>query len=925
MNNLFFCLLAMPVFAFEGLGEGFYGVHSPNGVDVWGVGKAGNVFHSYDGGVTWSSDTRGSVDLRAVCSMGSTVWIVGDNGVYHTSTDNGNTWSSGTLNGGTTLRAIAFSDLSTGWVAGNNGTILRTTNGGAAWLDQASTTSQTINSIAFEDALTGYVAGNSGTLLKTTDGGSTWLNTAGSGWSKDINAVSARTGKVLVVGYEGFCFMSTNGGSSWSELNFKTDSQSDVNDVFIKNDGSVYFTGGGGYIRKSATGSAPYQWATHSLHAKVNDIFFIDNLRGWACSEKNNVILRTTDGGLNWVMPQGTSVSYSWSQKLSVSATVRGNAFALNPYNKNAVYCALGNRVYASYNLGETWVQIATITLSGSKVNSFYVSPKDTNVWVAAFGSPDGIARTTDRGVTWTQTIARAFTEYGMPLEMDGSHPDTLIFGPEDSYFYRSTDFGATWTQFSQPFFRSPCDLVIVRDVPEILWCGDGITGSGNGVMFKSRDGGLTWDSVFVTSGSEIPTIGSSGLDNTLGYATAWGSGGVRRTKDHGDTWTSVASTGSTWGVDIAKDDPNVVMYGVYGGGTSYLSIDGGTTFTTSSLTGSNYAILCYDRATFLTQQSGGIYKYTISYTVPTSNVQIVTVLSPNGGESWQYNTIQNITWTAGNILNVNIEYKTSPGSSWQLIAASVPSGNGSFAWLVPNTPTSQARVRVSDSADGNPVDSSNGYFTITSSSISTQPASLDFGPVGVGSSRMDTIRIFNGGTGTLVISSVSTNSSVFIPGRTSFTIPPMSSDTMSVVFSPPVIQTYNDTLLISSNAPGSATLVPLAGQGDDPNTVPEVTVPTTYALEQNYPNPFNPTTSITYSIPEAGHVSVKVYNTLGQEVSALVNRVQAAGKYSVSFGAKSSSGDPLSSGIYFYRLSVAPEAKTSQGFVDMKKMILVK
>ena len=46
------------------LGQGFNSVHSPNGVDVWAVGKAGNIFHSYDGGVTWASDGKGSSDFR---------------------------------------------------------------------------------------------------------------------------------------------------------------------------------------------------------------------------------------------------------------------------------------------------------------------------------------------------------------------------------------------------------------------------------------------------------------------------------------------------------------------------------------------------------------------------------------------------------------------------------------------------------------------------------------------------------------------------------------------------------------------------------------------------------------------------------------------------------------------------------------------
>jgi hypothetical protein len=89
--------------------------------------------------------------------------------------------------------------------------------------------------------------------------------------------------------------------------------------------------------------------------------------------------------------------------------------------------------------------------------------------------------------------------------------------------------------------------------------------------------------------------------------------------------------------------------------------------------------------------------------------------------------------------------------------------------------------------------------------------------------------------------------------------------------------------------------------------------IPAAYQLDQNYPNPFNPSTTIRYSIPEAGLVTVKVFNLLGQEVATLVNTQQATGAYEVSFDASQ-----LSSGIYFYSIEV-------NNFTATKKMILMK
>ncbi len=89
--------------------------------------------------------------------------------------------------------------------------------------------------------------------------------------------------------------------------------------------------------------------------------------------------------------------------------------------------------------------------------------------------------------------------------------------------------------------------------------------------------------------------------------------------------------------------------------------------------------------------------------------------------------------------------------------------------------------------------------------------------------------------------------------------------------------------------------------------------LPKQFTLAQKYPNPFNPTTLITYQLPVASEVSLKIYDALGREVATLVNGRQEAGLYTQPFNAAN-----LSSGIYFYRLQAG-------NFVATKKMMLVK
>ncbi|MGA9120788.1 MAG: T9SS type A sorting domain-containing protein [Bacteroidota bacterium] len=91
------------------------------------------------------------------------------------------------------------------------------------------------------------------------------------------------------------------------------------------------------------------------------------------------------------------------------------------------------------------------------------------------------------------------------------------------------------------------------------------------------------------------------------------------------------------------------------------------------------------------------------------------------------------------------------------------------------------------------------------------------------------------------------------------------------------------------------------------------VAVPQTFELSQNYPNPFNPVTTIKYSIPQSGSVSLKVYDVLGREVATLFEGAQRAGNYTVQFD-----GTKLASGIYFYTLQ-AGNASTTKKMVFMK------
>lgn len=87
------------------------------------------------------------------------------------------------------------------------------------------------------------------------------------------------------------------------------------------------------------------------------------------------------------------------------------------------------------------------------------------------------------------------------------------------------------------------------------------------------------------------------------------------------------------------------------------------------------------------------------------------------------------------------------------------------------------------------------------------------------------------------------------------------------------------------------------------PGTVEKRAQPAGYELHQNYPNPFNPITEITYTLPEAVHASLKIYNTTGRQIRELVSGHRSAGAHTVTWDATDDTGNHVPSGLYIYLL----------------------
>jgi len=124
-----------------------------------------------------------------------------------------------------------------------------------------------------------------------------------------------------------------------------------------------------------------------------------------------------------------------------------------------------------------------------------------------------------------------------------------------------------------------------------------------------------------------------------------------------------------------------------------------------------------------------------------------------------------------------------------------------------------------------------------------------------------------------------------------------------------------NDTIVALSD-----TAEPLFWLGDQDLSIknsPDV-MPSNYFLSQNFPNPFNPVTTLKYDLLEDGLVNITIYDMLGNVVNNLVNDNQSSGHKSIQWDATNNKGEPVSAGVYLYKIQAGD-------FVDTKKMIHLK
>jgi photosystem II stability/assembly factor-like uncharacterized protein len=260
----------------------------------------GLVLRTTDGGATWAGQTILSTRLYAVQFRDAkTGTAVGTSGVYpyngailHT-TDGGVTWVQQSTGATYEFNGVHLTDTRRGWAVGAYGAIFNTTDGGTTWSAQSSlATRATLYGGCFVDENSAFVVGANGAMLRTTDRGSTWSPPGGSFGPIEFHSIAfANADSGIAVGNMRASFRTTNRGATWewqsSVLGF-------ANEVCFPSAHVGFMVGGG--IAKTTDGGA--SWLKQTAGAELAAVCFTDTNTGTAVG--STVMLRTTDGGVNW-------------------------------------------------------------------------------------------------------------------------------------------------------------------------------------------------------------------------------------------------------------------------------------------------------------------------------------------------------------------------------------------------------------------------------------------------------------------------------------------------------------------------------------------------------------------------------------------------------------------------------------------------
>ncbi len=570
-------------------------------------------------------------------------------------------------------------------------------------------------------------------------------------------------------------------------------------------------------------------------------------------------------------------------------------------------------------------------------------------IFAGSFGN--GVYRSTDHGTTWIQLISGLTNHKVQSICVQPS--GNVFVGTDSGGIYRSIDNGTTWTNVG---LNGKAVLSIAIKSSGEIFAGVGFSGIDDGGVFRSTNNGDSWEAV--NNGLTSVVVQALAV-HPAGYIFAGtGGDGVFRSTDNGANWVQQDLAGFSV-TSIAIKPNGLIFGGTYLDGIYYSTDDGATWNDTTqsfskcrtlAINGSGNIFAGTDREGFFRSANDAACWYSMGFdneyvraivvnsngfvfvgtdlgiyrTTKTSNQTLaidmvslnfdVHVHPPNPYTQSDSFYVRNVTSSPIDISSITVG---DPAYTFTPTSATINPGDTSW-FLVTFTPKIAGdhpdRINVfSDPTVFPEAIRLNGFAHLPNMRLFS--SSLHFGSVNIGTFKDSSYSIQNKGNDILIIDNI-------VLTNTDFSnVPPIinAAGALEIInntlrFTPTIMGLVSSVIMIYSNTPTSPDTFIVDGVGLSPTSgVDGNEIPNRFSLGQNHPNPFNPSTTIEFSLPHSGFVSLKVLNILGQEVATLISEYKSAGRYTHLWNA-----DGFPSGTYFYRLQTGSSIET-------KKLSLIK
>lgn len=491
------------------------------------------------------------------------------------------------------LNDVVRIGLDTVLICGPNGEVFRTIDQGSSWQEMNVPTNSYLYNFYFIDSMVGFIAAHSGEILKTIDGGTSWT-VIDTGIIYRIYDIEFPT---PTVGYAcsryGVILKTTDAGETWTEI--QTPYDNSLLGISAPSENVVYACGFGQNIVGSSDGGETFELQhTGSATAALNYIEFKNDTQGWAAGDWGGYFT-TTNGGSTWVSSNETGDDF-----------IYGGQYL----DENTAFLTGKGIIRKSSDGGDNW-EVLTTSVPNANYNAVYFFDDNHGYAAGSTGSGSatnsGIAYTENGGATW-ETQFTGFTGGWIDIHFADENIGTAI---GSSQFAKTTNGGDTWITSSLP------DDIGGR-ATHWFSASEGLIGGAdilNGIC-KTNNGGSTYSCDYSKLANDFFFI-----NDQLGYAVSESGGeNIFRTEDGGETWDYVSIGGNSLKHSVYFLDEINGWVGRANGAVSR-TLNGGDDWETFFVTGSGniVGVHFYDENIgFCVTHTGYVYK------------------SEDGGESWE-------------------------------------------------------------------------------------------------------------------------------------------------------------------------------------------------------------------------------------------------------------------------------------------------